>query len=91
MKSDKREYINKKDKVRVSDVVEALKVVKPSSHKYVDNVETESDKNILVDMSDEKDSVEIDEIHKNDYLTLTDVDKESEEIYKINRKEQYGS
>ena len=42
-------------------------------------------------MSDEKDSVEIDEIHKNDYLTLTDVDKESEEIYKINRKEQYGS
>ena len=28
---------------------------KPSSHKYVDNVETESDKINLVDMSDERD------------------------------------
>ena len=29
-------------------------------------------------MSDEKDSVEKDDISKNDYLTLTDVDEESE-------------
>ena len=61
-----------------------------SSHKYVDNVETESDKKILVDMRDEKQSVERDEISKNDDITLTEVDEESEEIDKTNKKEQDG-
>ena len=32
----------------------------------------------LVDMSDEKDSVEINEIHKDDDVTLTGVDEEYE-------------
>ena len=41
-------------------------------------------------MSDEKESVEIDEIHKNYYVKLTDVDEEYEEIDKITRKEQDG-
>ena len=48
------------------------------------NVETESDKINLVDMSDEKDYVEIYEISKNNDVTLTDIDEESEEIYQIN-------
>ena len=39
-------------------------------------------------MSGERDSVERDDIHKNDDVTLTDVDEESDEIDKINRKEQ---
>ena len=39
-------------------------------------------------MSDEEDSIERYEIHKNDDVTLTDVDEESEEIDMINRKEQ---
>ena len=39
-------------------------------------------------MSDERDSVERDEIHKDDDVTLIDIDEESEEIYNINRKEQ---
>ena len=60
----------------MSDIEEDLKVGKSSSHKYVDNVETESDKTNLVDMSDEKDSVERDEISKNDDVTLGDVDEE---------------
>ena len=42
---DEREQINKNDEVKVSDIVENLKVGKLSSHKYVDNVETESYKN----------------------------------------------
>ena len=58
----------------MSDTVEDLKVGTFSSHKYVDNVETESYKRNLVDMSDEKDYIEIDEISKNDDVTLTDVD-----------------
>ena len=41
-------------------------------------------------MGDEKDSVERDEIHKKQDVTLTDVYEESEEIYQINRKEQDG-
>ena len=41
-------------------------------------------------MSDEKGSVERYDIHENDDVTLTDVDEESEEIDRINRKEQYG-
>ena len=41
-------------------------------------------------MSDEKYYVERYEIHKNDDVTLTDVDKESEGIGMINRKEQDG-
>ena len=39
---------------------------KPSSHKYVDNVDTESDRINQVDMSEDKDSAEIYEIVKND-------------------------
>ena len=70
----------------MSDIVEDLKVGKSSLHKYVDNVETEYDKRNLVDMSDEKDSVERDEISKNVEETLTDVDEESEEIDNTNKK-----
>ena len=44
MDSDEREQINKKYEVKVSDIVEYFKVGKLSLHKYVDNVETESDK-----------------------------------------------
>ena len=44
----------KNDEVLVSDIVEDLKVGKLSSGKYVDNIETESNKNNMVDMSDEK-------------------------------------
>ena len=40
MDSDEREKINKNYEVKVSDIVEDLKVWKISSHKYVDNVET---------------------------------------------------
>ena len=43
MESDEKEQINKNDEVRVSDIVEDLKVGKMSLHKYVDNVETKSD------------------------------------------------
>ena len=75
MDSDEREQINKNDEVKVYDIVEDLKFVKLTSHKYVDNVETESDKNNLVDKSDEKDSVERDEIHKKYDVTFTDVDE----------------
>ena len=41
-----------------------------------------------MDISDEKESVERDEISKNDDVTLTDVDEKSEEIDKINKKLQ---
>ena len=44
----------------MSDIIEDLKVGKLSLHKYVDNIQTESDKINLVDMSDERDSVERD-------------------------------
>ena len=44
----------------------------------------------LLSLSDEKDSVERDEISKNDDETFPDVDEESVEIDKINKKEQYG-
>ena len=47
---------------------------KLSSHKYVDNVDTESDKKNHVDMSDYRDSTERYGIGKNDEETLTDVD-----------------
>ena len=53
MDSEKRKQINKNHELKVSDIVEDLKVGKLSSHKYVDNVETESDKNNMVDMIDE--------------------------------------
>ena len=36
-------------------------------------------------MSDEEDSVERNEIRKNDDVTLNDVDEKSEEIYEINK------
>ena len=58
----------------MSGILEDMKVVKLSSHKYVHNVETESDKTKLVDMSVEKDYIEIDEINKNDDEALTGVD-----------------
>ena len=44
MESDEIEQINKNDGVKVSDISEDLKLGKSSSHKYVDNVETEYDK-----------------------------------------------
>ena len=43
-----------------------------------------------MNISYEKDSIETDEISKNDDVTLTDVDEESEEIIDINKKEQDG-
>ena len=43
MDSDEREQISKNDEVKLSDIVEDLKVGKLSLHKYVDNVETDSD------------------------------------------------
>ena len=64
--SDEREQISKNYEVKVSDVIEDLKLGKSSSHKDVDNVETESDKINQANMSDYKDSVERDEISKND-------------------------
>ena len=84
--TDEREHIDKNDGVKVYDIVEDLKVGKLSLHKYLDNVETGSDKTNLVDISEEKDSVEGDAIHKNDNVTLTDDDEDSEEIDKINKK-----
>ena len=68
----------------MSYIVEDLKVGKLSSHKYVDNVETEPDKRNLVDISDEKEYIERDEISKNDDVTFTDSGEEYEEIDKIN-------
>ena len=62
----KIEQINKNDEIKVFDIVEDLKL---------GIVETESDKIYMVDMSDEKESVERDEIHKNDDVTLTDIDE----------------
>ena len=70
----------------MSDILEDFKVVKMGSHKYVDNVETESEKKNLVDISDENDYVERDDINKNYDVTLTDVDEEYKETDKINRK-----
>ena len=70
----------------MSDIVEDLKVGKLSSHKYVDNVETESDKINMVDMSDGKNSSERYDISKNYEETLTDVDEEYEEIDRIKNK-----
>ena len=57
MDSDKREQIDGNNEVKVSNIAEDLKLGKLSSHKYVDNVETESDKRNLMNMSDEKDDV----------------------------------
>ena len=51
--SDEREQISKNDEVKVSDIVEDLKVGKLSSHKYVDNVDTEPDKRYMLDISNE--------------------------------------
>ena len=62
----------------MSDIIEDLKVGKFCLHKYADNIETESDKWNLVDMSDNKESTERDERSKNYEETLTDVDEESE-------------
>ena len=81
--SDERDEISKNDEVKVSDITEDLKVGKCISHKYVDNVETKSDKRDLVDISDDRDSAKRDDIGKNDEEKLTDVDEESEEIYQI--------
>ena len=64
--SDEIEHISKNYEVKVYDVIEYLKVGKSSSHNYVNNVETESDKRNQVDMSDDRDSAERYEISKND-------------------------
>ena len=74
--SDEREQISKNYEVKVSDVIEDLKVGKLSSHKYVDNVETELDKINQVDIIDDKDSTKRYKISRNDEEKLTDVDKE---------------
>ena len=57
----------------MSDIIEDLKVEKLSSHKYVDNFETEYDKINLVHISDDRDSVERYDISTNDEEKLTDV------------------
>ena len=79
--SDEREKISKNDEVKVSDFIEDLKLGKLSLQKNLDNVEKESDKTPLVDISDDKDSSEGDQISKNDEETFTDFDEESDEIY----------
>ena len=73
--SDERENISKNDEKKVSDVIEDLKVGKLSSHKYVDNVETEYDKINMVDMSDYNYYAERYYISKNYEETFTDVDE----------------
>ena len=77
--TDEREHVSKNDEVNISDGIEDLKVVKLSSHKYVGNVETESDKRNQVDMSDDNYSTERYDISKYDGETLTDVGEYSEE------------
>ena len=62
----------------MSDVIEDLKLGKLILHKYVENVEIESDKINQLGMSDDNDSAEIDDISKNYEETLTDIDEESE-------------
>ena len=64
--SDEGKQISKNDEVKVSDIIEYLKVGKLSLHIYVDNVETESDNRNLVYMSYYKDSTERYDISKND-------------------------
>ena len=64
--SDDTEQLSKNNEVKVSGIIEDLKVRKSSLHKYVDYFETESDKGNMVDMSDDKDSAERDEISRND-------------------------
>ena len=69
--SDKKEYyeigqISKNDEVKVYDVIEDLKMGKSSTHKYVTNAKTESDKRNQVDMIDDKEYAEMYEISKND-------------------------
>ena len=72
--SDEREQTSNNNEVKVYDIVEDLKVRKLSLHKYVDNVEIESDKINQVDISDDKDSAERDQISKTGEETLTDDD-----------------
>ena len=79
--------MNKNDEVKVSDIIEDLKVVKLSLHKYVDCVEIEYDKRKLVDMIYYRDSSERYETSKNDKEALTDADEESEEMDKIYKEE----
>ena len=57
--SVERGQISKNDEVKVSYIIEDLKVVKLSSHKYVNNVKTESDIISLMGMNYDKDSAEI--------------------------------
>ena len=64
--SDDTEQLSKNNEVKVSGIIEDLKVRKLSLHKYVDYFETVSDKGNMVDMSDDKDSAERDEISRND-------------------------
>ena len=79
----KIKQISKKYEVKMSGIIEDLKLRKMSSHKYVDNVETKYNKRNLVDMSDDKDSFERYEISKNYGETFTDVDEEIEGIDQI--------
>ena len=72
--------MSKNDEVKVSDVIEYMKLGNLSPHKNIGNVETESDKINHVDMSDDKDYTERDDIIKDYEGILTDFDEES---YKI--------
>ena len=74
--SYEREEIGNNYEVKVSDVIEELKVGKLSSHYYVDNVETEPDKINQVDIIDDKDSTLRYKISRNYEEKLTDVDEE---------------
>ena len=65
----------------MSSVIENLKLGKLSSHRYVNNVETNSDNINQVDVSDNKDSAERNETSKNHEETLNDFDGEYDEIY----------
>ena len=71
--SNERYQISKNDEVKVSDVIEDLKLGKLISHKNLDNVEKESDVINQMDMSDENDSDERDQISKNDEVNVSDV------------------
>ena len=86
--SDERDHISKNNEVKVSDVIEDLKIGKLSLHENLDNVDKYSNKRNWIDMSDDKDSAERDQISKNDEETLTDVDEESDEIDQIGERKE---
>ena len=64
--SDKRDQLCKNYEVKVSDVIQYLKLVKLSSHKNLDMVDKYSDEINPMNMSDDNDSDERDQMSKND-------------------------